>query len=182
MVLGFVLFSSYANANTIDSIDASFQDGGTLSGWLDYNATNNQIVAWDFTTTAGSLQAGQMYTNTNSTVQSAAYTIWGSSVTNPYSYNFNLNTGALAPYGTYLELGFTGSLAQAGSALITGTTFNWNGSWEGSTANNRIVEANLIPEPNSFALLGMGFLVFSASRRKNLSKVVDFKLATQQFC
>ena len=135
----------------------TFDDGGTASGTFTTDSVSGALLSYDITTTAGSILGAFHYDASDSQV-------YGNNI-------FFANSFVIvndSPYARpYLNLTFTDPLTSVGVHNLLDLH---NTSWECQNCDPyRYVmagEASSVPEPGTFALIGLAFAGLAFSRRK----------------
>jgi hypothetical protein len=145
--------------------DVTFDDGGTASGWLEYDADADTIDGWAITTTGGTIMDGFDYqTNIYAFVEGVG----------------DLILGGNSQYDPYLRLHAFGPLSDAGGtvALLTGL----DGSYEcdncdtvrAITGGALVAPASPVPEPAVWTTMVAGFGAIGLVARRRRSARTGF--------
>lgn len=163
VVLGFAgFFANMANASLITWTfsGATFNDGGTLSGWFMADTDTGTVTNWDITTTAGSSLPGFHFDLGSSYLY--GYNVWSS---NPNSFVLVRTAPFAQPY---INLSFDASWLTSGVLNFDTSGFT-AGTWEcNNCASVRFLtsgQATSVPEPMGIALFGLGLLALILPRR-----------------
>ena len=154
MALAMAGFASSASADIVTWTlqDVTFNDGGTGSGFFDYDTATGLATNFDIDTTAGTLLPAFHYTTANS-------------INFPISNLFSPDSLVWVTNGftRYINLAFDGPLSTPGVRLLR-TEAPISGSWE---CNNCDILRQVtgggatgtagVPEPAAWALMVVGF-------------------------
>ena len=146
----------------------TFDDGGTASGYFDYDTVTGQANTFDIQTTAGTTLVSFHYTTSNAFA---------------YSNLFPSNSLAWVTNGStrYINLAFASSLSAPGVVNLRpgdlASNFGLTGSWECDNCSNirditgGSVTSGAVPEPATWALMIGGFGLAGAALRRRRTLV-----------
>jgi hypothetical protein len=172
MALALVGFGSSASADIITWTfdDVTFEDGGTVSGFFDYDTVTSAAANFDIDTTAGTVLPAFHYTTSNSF-------FFAANLISPNSLTWLNNA-----QDRYINLAFDGSLSTPGVVdlrlgdLSGGA--DTNGSWEcdncfdiRDVASGSVTSPAGVPEPAAWALMLVGFGGLGAVLRRRKARL-----------
>jgi hypothetical protein len=148
--------SSVAQASSViilEKVAATDINGGTISGYLKYDATNNITVGEDLT----------IYDPLTSTT----YTATGTNVNGYFSYGVQSWSDSTHSVAFQLFADY-GTLPSSGSITINANSYDAYPNGVDTNLPRFTVTGTItrVPEPGSIALLAAGIVGFAVSRRK----------------